>query len=787
MSPQAHFTPQWVEPKPVKIPDALRQAIDGPELLLQTLVRRGLSDPQKARAFLYPDEYVPTPATELPGMARSVARIQTAINNKEKIGVWGDFDVDGQTSTSILVAGFRKLGAEVVYHIPIRETESHGILLAPLKAFLQSGISLIVTCDTGISANESIAYAMQTGVDVIVTDHHSLPETLPAAYAIVDPQLLSAENHPLRTLSGSGVAYKMIEQLLLEAGRGAEAEELVDLAAFGLVADIATLTGDARYLVQRGLQHMRSQPRAAFARIFSDNHIVPDQVNEETISFVLAPRINAVGRLSDANPMVEYLLSDDPVLIATTTNSIEGLNSQRKLLCDQVFRGALAQIEQNPKLLDAALLLLAHPGWPGGVVGIVASRLVELYHRPAILMNTGGGMARGSARSIEGVNITQALVENKALLKTFGGHPMAAGMATAEENVDMLRRGLSRSVERMMQEAEVQPSLEVDAVMELENIDLDLLSALNLLAPFGPGNPPLRFASQALELAEAMPFGKTKEHLQMIVQAQNGTQHRVIWWQGVELPRPENRFDLAYKARGNTFRGKTEVQFEWVDYREGPEESMEAAHKKRKKNLLHIDLRTSNDPLEDLQQILAEQEAQIWSEGSANCPVASHPRSDLTEASVLVIWATPASPQTLLQVLDMVRPQKIYWFAVLPAENDLKTLIKECFLIVRKKLSDQAQIQLPLNELAGALATTPRIALLALQGLQAQGQFSFAQVPETDQIEIRSEQPAPLPQRLQVIQTELAALHREVTAYRALYQKTAAVADLLPDAYKPER
>lgn len=785
MSAPAHFTLQWVEPGPIKIPEALRQAVAGPELLLQTLVRRGYDDPQSARAFLFPDEYQPTPATELPGMEKAIQRIQLALKKKEKIGIWGDFDVDGQTSTSILVAGLRKLGAEVAYHIPIRESESHGILLEPLKAFLQLGVSLLITCDTGISANEPIAYAMQSGVDVIVTDHHTLPESLPAAFAIVDPQLVDL-NHPLRTLSGSGVAYKVMEQLFSEMDDPTAVTQWVDLAAFGLVADLATLRGDARYLVQRGLEQMRSHPRPAFDKIFSDNNIAPQQVNEETLSFVLAPRLNAVGRLADANPMVEFLLSEDPVAIAPQANLIEGLNNQRKLLCDQVFRGALAQIEQNPKLLDSALLLLAHPGWPGGVVGIVASRLVELYHRPAILMNIHEGIARGSARSIEGVNITQALVENKALLTTFGGHPMAAGMATTEENIDLLRRGLSRSVARMLEEAKVQPSLEVDAVLELGKIDLDLMASLNQMAPYGPGNPPLQFMAKELELIDAIPFGKTREHLQMITRAREGTQYSIIWWQGVELPRPENRFDLAFKTSVNTFKGKVEVRFEWVDFRETASESEKSARKRKIKQLIHLDFRKSTHPEEDIQSLLSEQPVMVWGEGQAAAPLQSYIRTQLSPAQVLVLWTPPPSPGVLQQALDIVKPQKLCWFNNLPQETELKELIRSGYLLIKSGLAGKEEALFSIEEIAAKLATTGKIALMALAGFQAQGQLVLAG-QEGDSIRVQNRKTSPSPDRVSEIQAILISLQREVTAYRELYARAPLVSQLLPDAYKAEK
>ncbi len=784
MAVNLHFTPQWKEHQPVDIPENLREAVSGPDLLLQTLIRRGMSDPQKARAFLFFDEYKPAPSIEFPDMDKAVQRIKIAIKNHEKIGIWGDFDVDGQTSTSILVGGLRRLSADVVFHIPIRATESHGILLEALRKFLQLGVSLVVTCDTGISANDSIEFAMQSGVDVIVTDHHSLPEILPAAYALINPHFLP-ENHSLQTLSGSGVAYKVIEQLFQEFGQIDQANEFIDLAALGLVADLATLTGDARYLVQRGLEQMRNHPRPAFKKIFAENDIQASQVNEETISFVLAPRMNAVGRLSDANPMVEFLLSEDPVYIATTVNLIEGLNSQRKILCSQVLNGALSQLEQNPKLLDHSLLLLSHQKWPAGVIGIVASRLVELYHRPAILMNITDSLARGSARSIENVDISKALVENKELLESFGGHPMAAGLVAAEENIESLRRGLSRSVTRMIEEAKIEPILEIDSNMDLSCIDLDLLSSLDLLAPFGPGNPPLQFVAKNLELVEAIPFGKGKEHLQMLVQSSDGTQYHVVWWQGADLPQPENRFDLVYKTRINIFRGVVEVRFEWVDFREISEEIVSSRQKGRKKKIINLDYRDSRNPEQVLQNILTEQPAQVWSEGLVKCPVSTRNRIELSNSSTLVIWTAPPSPQVFLQILEKVKPEKLYWFNKQTNILNLRDLIRECYSLLRKTCSENSSCFVSVEEYSMWLGTTPQIVNLIIQGLQAQGLLEVSS-EEGYSRNIRLKRTNVDNSKIKEIQASLETLQKEIQAYRELYQKTPVVIDLLPGYYKSE-
>ncbi len=278
-------------------------------------------------------------------------------------------------------------------------SESHGINIPHLQEILDHGAKLILTCDTGITAHEAVEVARTRGVDMIITDHHDLPESLPPAVAIVNPKLLP-EEHPLATLSGSGVAYKLSEELFARFGRSNEAARQLDLASLGLVADLARLTGDARYLVQRGLEALRNTSRLGLQIIMEMAELVPAALTEEHIGFVIGPRLNALGRLGDANPAVDLLTTTDAVRARVLATQLEGLNAQRQLLCSQVTRAAEAQLQADPALLTKPVLVLGHPSWPGGVVGIVASRLVERYRKPAILFSTPAGEpAHGSARS----------------------------------------------------------------------------------------------------------------------------------------------------------------------------------------------------------------------------------------------------------------------------------------------------------------------------------------------------------------------------------------------------
>ncbi|MGZ6346171.1 MAG: single-stranded-DNA-specific exonuclease RecJ, partial [Anaerolineales bacterium] len=463
----------WIDSAPIRSRYLLP---DLHPLIERTLARRGITTSESAQAFLNPDAYSPSPAAALPGLVSAANRVERAIRSVEQICVWGDFDVDGQTSTTLLVETLRELGGKISYHIPVRELESHGVNIPALKEIIDHGAQLILTCDTGISAVEAAEYAQTRHVDMVITDHHDLPEIIPQAAAIVDPKLMIPD-HPLATLSGVGVAYKLAEELFARfPSSGCSAGSLLDLVALGMVADVASLKRDARYLVQKGLATLRHTQRLGLQIMMEMAELDPAALNEEHIGFMLGPRLNALGRLGDANPSVELLTTKDSARARMLATQLENYNAQRQLLCNQVSQAAEAQLKANPALLEDPVLLLGHPAWPGGVVGIVASHLVDRYGKPAILFSTPENRpARGSARSVEGLNITAAIADQKDLVLSFGGHPMAAGVALDRENLPEFKRRLFKTVEEMLGEAEVkQGELQIDAWLALPEITSEL-------------------------------------------------------------------------------------------------------------------------------------------------------------------------------------------------------------------------------------------------------------------------------------------------------------------------
>ena len=723
---------RWLEPQPVT-PPASFATLDLHPLVAQTLIRRGILTPDAAQAFLHPDRL---PSTPFPDIETAVHIIQSAIQRKDRICVWGDFDVDGQTSTALLVQTLRTLGADVVYYIPIRGKESHGVHIESLRTILDNGVKLLITCDTGITAHEAIDYANSLGVEVIVTDHHDFGEKLPNAKAIINPKLLPTE-HLLKNLAGVGVAYKLAEALLSQRSKvegQTSSEELLDLVALGLIADVALLQGETRALAQKGILALRHTHRLGLKVMAELSNTNLESLTEDTIGFSFAPRLNALGRLSDANPSVEFLLTQDPARARVLAAQIEGLNAQRRLLTSQVNEAAEAQLRKNPSLLTEPAIVLSYPNWPGGVVGIVANRLVDRYHKPALLLTESeDGILRGSARSVEGLHITEAITTQKELLLGFGGHPMAAGLSMQKEHLPAFRKGFGKAIEKQlgaMMHAE--PTLQIDAWLALDEIHLELAEALEVLAPFGAGNPELTLATRGVTLKSISEIGRAKEHLRLTVEDERGMTQNILWWGGAgeELAEASSplrtgaRFDIAYTLRASSFRGQKQVAVQFQEVRLVEEKLVEI----RAPELEIIDWRAEVGRLDSLNK-----EVLVWAEGTDKAK--GKPRYELNPADELAIYTTPASPTDLRAALEIVKPTRIYVFAVAPNSGHAGSIHSmprqtDEFLTRLAGLAKYAihnkDGKVSIQELASVLAQRERAIRIGLEWLAAGGHVTIS-------------------------------------------------------------
>lgn len=689
----------WLEPFSINVPEDFIHAIGGNPLVSQVLFSRGINQIEAAQEYLFPETYHPTPPSELPELQKAVSILYNVISTGKTIGVWGDFDVDGQTSTTLLVSALRELGGNVIYHIPVRAEESHGISLPALQKFIQRGVDLILTCDTGVTSLEAIEFAQNSGVPVIVTDHHDLPDVLPRAEAIVNPKMLPLM-HPMSSLPGVGVAYKIVEELWHLFGDDEKPHRYLDLVALGIVADVALLKGDTRYLLQRGLTALRRTSRLGLLAIMEMAEVNRSNLTEEHIGYILAPRMNALGRLDDANSMVELLTTTDIGRARILALELEGMNAQRKLLSDQVYQASLAQISSDPKLLDFPVLVLSHSSWPAGVIGVVASRLVEQYHRPVILLSSPAGEdARGSARSIEAINITSAIAANQSLIKGFGGHPMAAGLAIDPGRISDFRTAISQTVQEMGIGIQREKELQIDGYLNLPELSLGLVEDLERLAPFGAGNPPLVFATRNLKLTGYAAVGRSNEHLQLTIEDELGHTQRSIWWQGAGYSLPETKFDLAYSVRASTYRGQKDVQVEWIDYRLNGAQLISLKSKEHPIDV--IDLREEPNPLVKLIKLQSQEPFLIWGEAEAKTKITCRDRFSLYPAASLAIWTIPPGPNEFQAVLRLVKPTKVYLFGINPDMDEPETFLKRLVGLLKTRIKSSQGIA-SLSSLAAA-------------------------------------------------------------------------------------
>jgi single-stranded-DNA-specific exonuclease len=761
---------RWIDPPIMEIPASFLD-LKLPPLIAQTLLRRGITSPAEARAFLHPDTI---PSIPFPDTEKAVNIIQAAIGRGDMICVWGDFDVDGQTSTALLVQTLRALNANVMYYIPIRGKESHGVHIETLAPIIDNGAKLILTCDTGITAHAAIDYANARGVEVVVTDHHDPGETLPNAKAIVNPKLLS-KDHPLASLAGVGVAYKLAEALLddgpLTADHAASSmvhrpssSDLLDLVALGLIADVALLKGETRALVQKGIQVLRYTKRPGLRAMAELSGTSLETLTEETVGFTFAPRLNALGRLADANPAVELLLTEDSARARVLAAQVEGLNAQRRLLTSQVYEAAEAQLRENPALLKEPAIVLADPSWPGGVVGIVANRLVDRHHKPAILLNQSeDGILRGSARSIEGLHITEAIASQQGILLGYGGHPMAAGLSFEKDKLPQFRKGLAKAIEKQLGETIQEPSLQIDAWLGLDELTLELAETLESLTPFGAGNPSLTFASRAVQLKSVSTIGKAKEHLRLTVEDQNGTLQSILWWSGAgeTLPQQGDRFDIAYSLRASTFRGEKQVTLQFEEFRVVEERPVEI----RKVELEIEDHRVdASSTLAKIRQRIPE--LQVWAEGAEKAK--GRTRNELTRADEFAIYTTPSSPADLRNALEIVKPKRIHLFAVPPAEEKPEEFINRLAGLCKYALN-QRDGRTTIPELAAAMAARETAIRLGLEWLAASGQVQVE--VEADQVSLSAEKAPSNPYLQAELFIALKGVLNESGAYRKYFAK----------------
>lgn len=536
----------------------MAEELEVSELFIQICLQRGLNTVADIRDFLTVDESWFHDPFLMYDMEKGIDRIGQALETNEKITIYGDYDADGMTSTALLSETLESLGANVAYYLPSRFIEGYGPDIGAFEKIIEDGTSLIITVDNGVAGHEAIDFAQKNGADVIVTDHHELPEELPKAYAVIHPK--HPEGHyPFDDLAGVGVAFKVATALI-----GEIPIEALDLAAIGTVADLVSLTGENRAIVSFGLKMIEQTQRMGLLQLLSIIEKKPSEVTEETIGFQIAPRLNAVGRLGEARPCVELLSTHEPDRAIELAQFVNEKNEERKAIVENMTNDVMDQLAKSDEMSE--VVVLADENWHQGVLGIVASRVVEHTNKPTLLftIDKDTGIAKGSARSIASFNLYDAFLEIEELFIQFGGHYMAAGMSAEFDNLSEIQMQLSNYAKEL---DDFESTKRVDAYTTLSEMTIDTIKEIEKLRPFGTNNEKPVIVSKEVAILQKRKVGAEGDHLKLlvgqedkeldIISFQNGFVHDLLY--------EEQNVSVAGYLEINEWNGRSKPQMQMID------------------------------------------------------------------------------------------------------------------------------------------------------------------------------------------------------------------------------
>lgn len=528
-----------------------------PEGLARILMRRHIDTEEKLSHFLYDDLSDLSDPFLMKGMKEGVDRLLTAIDQGEKVVVYGDYDVDGITSTSILYLCLQEMGAKVDYYIPRRETEGYGLNAKALDSLAAQGFTLLITVDCGISSAELIAHRPK-GLDIIVTDHHTPPERLPECVAVINPHQSDCP-YPYKELAGCGVAF-MVSRALHMKRSGEDYTENVELAALGTVADVVSLTGENRILVREGMKRFMTTSIKGLSALLRAAGIVHEDTKAVTradqVSFGLAPRLNAAGRIAHASEGVKLMTTTSAEEAEVLANRLCETNVMRQQIERDIYEQAQKRIAELHMEKDMALVVDGRD-WHPGVIGIVASRILEVYHRPVLVLTVRDGVGKGSCRSLGNFNIYEALAAQKDLLLQYGGHKMAAGFSIAEENIPEFRRRLNAYAREKLTPEDCIPVLEVEESLPLDEISIDFVHSLDLLEPCGADNPKPIFVSTHVFVETARRIGADRRHFKCQLAGDRELVDAIFWSVGDTDPcHAGDVIDLVFEPEVHEWYGE---------------------------------------------------------------------------------------------------------------------------------------------------------------------------------------------------------------------------------------
>lgn len=554
------------------------------QALIRLANQRGYTDEEALAAYLSPAETFHSPF-ELYDMDRLVNRLQQAIAAREHILVYGDYDVDGITSTTILVEMIEALGGVVEYYLPDRFEDGYGPNKSVYQYFIKRGVDVILTCDNGVRGHEAIAYAQSEGVDVLVTDHHELDDTLPDAYAIVHPRHPKG-NYPFGELCGAGVALKVATAM----NEGNLPIEMLDLAAMGTIADVVSLTDENRYIVQRGIEQLQHTERIGLQLLLSENNIPLAEVDEETIGFIIAPRLNALGRMKQAMPGVELLMTFDDLEANEIIEEIETLNNERRAIGDAIAQNVDEQLQAMSEL--PPIIVLSGEDWHAGIVGIIAGRVSEKYHRPAILLDhdTDKHIYKGSGRAPEGISLYEILDQASDLAEAWGGHAAAAGMTIDEDDYDAWRQKVIASATAFESVIAQTPKQTYDMTLPITQVTIPFIESLQAMQPFGQDNTSPLFMLRDVTVQSVQRVGRDRNTLKLQVSDGENTLSLIGFRIGEKAfwLKFGNRIDVLVKLSINTWQGERNAQGQIIDIRSDEAEVYDLRRVSNRQSLFNV-------------------------------------------------------------------------------------------------------------------------------------------------------------------------------------------------------
>ncbi len=567
---------QWViKPGNKPLENRLAEKLDLGPVVANLLVNRGIDTPEAARQYLYPTLDTLLDPMEMADMQKAVDRIMAAKQKNEKIVIYGDYDVDGVTSSALLFRFFTAVGMDAGYYIPDRETEGYGLNKEALDKLKSDGADLVITVDNGISSNEQVDHANEIGLDVIITDHHQINGPLPSAMAVLNPGRRDCP-YPFKELPGVGIAFKLCVALRraihddgVPKNKLPNLKQHLDIVAIGVIADLAPLVGENRTLVRHGLRQIIDSSKLGIASLIEVSRI-GDQITSTDVAFDLAPRLNSAGRLGHAGPALELLITDNRQHARQTAQLLDEQNSHRKGIQKEIFEQAVSLINAQGDHSEGKAIVLESDEWNAGVVGIVASKLADKFNAPVLLARFDGAVGKGSGRSVPGLNLNECMKKCADKLMKFGGHKAAVGFTVTRDQFTAFKESLVHVVGEEIAENEVAPTLSIDSRLDPASIDLRFMENIEALEPFGKGNSAPVFMGRSV-IFHDQPFymGADKEHVRLRIRGAENVQALGFYMADIfkTVDLRSETFDIVYTPEKNIWNGTTRIQLRLIDVR----------------------------------------------------------------------------------------------------------------------------------------------------------------------------------------------------------------------------